>query len=543
MSWMNEYPRPQMKRSSFFSLNGGWNLDGKKVNVPFPPQSKFSGYKGVVGDELNYQKAFTLPEGFAAAGQRVLLHFGAVDQIADVYVNGKHVANHIGGYLPFYADVTDALQPGENEVKLHVVDTLSHVYPYGKQRKDRGGMWYTPVSGIWQTVWMEAVPEIHVEKIKITPDMKGIDLTVFANAENCHVEISGAGEWDVEANKSVRIEIAEPHLWSPEDPYLYGMKITAGEDCVESYFALRKVEIAEGKGKQRILLNGKAVFWNGLLDQGYFPNGIFLPDEPDFYAEEVRRMKALGINMLRKHIKIEPEAFYYACDKLGMLVMQDMVNNGGYNYFFDTVLPNAGFLWRPDWLTAWHKTPTKEMFLRHSLDTLEHLHNHPCIISYTVFNEAWGQFSADRNYKILKAADRSRVFDATSGWFWQKESDLDSYHVYFKNSHLKGKNRPVLLSECGGYARPIPGHMFNESNKYGYGTEDTEEALTARIEKMWDEMVLPSIPDGLCGVIYTQVSDVEDEINGLYTYDREICKVDAKRMRVLAEKAQKLLEE
>lgn len=543
MSWMNEYPRPQLRRNSFFSLNGEWQMDGGSIIVPFPPQSKLSGYKGKLNEDgkLNYTRAFELPQGFAAPGQRVRLHFGAVDQIADVAVNGKDVVHHEGGYLPFFADITDALREGENVLQVRVIDTLSHDYPYGKQRKDRGGMWYTPVSGIWQSVWMEAVPQQPVEKIRITPDMTGIDLIVQTKAKDCRVEIPGVGEWNIRPNVLERINVPEPKLWSPDSPHLYDITVIAGEDRVESYFALRKVEIKTVSGKPRVLLNGKPVFWNGLLDQGYFPNGIFLPNDPDFYAEEVRRMKALGVNLLRKHIKVEPETFYYACDKIGMLVMQDMVNNGGYNYFFDTVLPNAGVLWRPDWLTGFLGKKRKAFFTQHSLDIQQHLYNHPCVVSYTIFNEGWGQFNADKNYEIIQAADPTRIYDATSGWFWQNKSDMDSYHVYFKNKQLKGGKRPVLLSECGGYARPIPGHMFNESNKYGYGTEETEDALTARIEKMWDEMVLPSIPNGMFGVIYTQVSDVEDEINGLYTYDREICKVDAARMRALAKKADALI--
>ena len=537
MSWMTEYPRPQLKRDSFFCLNGVWQLDGKDINVPFPPQSRLSGYEGQVGDELHYVKKFALPAGFAD-NKRVRLHFGAVDQVCKVFVNGKPVAEHEGGYLPFFADVTDVLAEGENELVVDAVDTLSHDYPYGKQRKDRGGMWYTPVSGIWQTVWMEAVPEKAIENVKITPNLKGITVVVEGGDGRCWIEIPGEGKWEAECGKAVRIEIEKPRLWTVDDPYLYDMTVVSGGDRVESYFALRTMEVS---GK-KILFNGKPLFLNGVLDQGYFEDGIFLPGEPEEYERDVLRMKEMGMNLLRKHIKVEPQAFYYACDRLGMLVMQDMVNTGGYNYLLDTVLPNMGFLKRNDRCRNPEKDLSKVNFTKHSLDILEHLHSHPCVVSYTIFNEGWGQFNADYHYDLLKNADSTRVYDATSGWFWQKKSDVDSWHIYFRNKKVKGGTRPGLLSECGGYARPIDGHMFNPKNEYGYGTAATEEALTAKIELMWEEMVYPSIEGGLCGVIFTQISDVEDEINGLYTYDRQVCKATPARLSALVKKAQEMLE-
>jgi len=538
MSWMTEYPRPQLKRDSFFCLNGVWKLDGEDINVPFPPQSRLSGYMGDVKDALHYERSFVLPEGFAAPGMRVRLHFGAVDQVCEVFVNGKSVACHEGGYLPFFADITDALCDGENRLCVDAVDTLSHDYPYGKQRKDRGGMWYTPVSGIWQSVWLEAVPEKPIENVRITPDLKGIDVVVETSEKECTIEIPGEGTWTCESGKSFRIDISEPHLWSVDDPHLYDIVVTAGSDRVESYFALRTMTV-EGK---KILFNGKPIFLNGVLDQGYFEDGIFLPEEPEEYARDVRRMKEMGMNLLRKHIKVEPQAFYHACDRLGMLVMQDMVNTGGYNYLLDTALPNLGFLKRSDRCKKTDADRSKVNFTKHSLDILEHLYSHPCVVSYTIFNEGWGQFNSDYHYDLLKNADPTRVYDSTSGWFWQKKSDVDSWHIYFRNKKVKPGQRPGLLSECGGYARPIPGHMFNPKNEYGYGTAATEEALTQKIELMWNEMVFPSIEGGLCGVIFTQISDVEDEINGLYTYDRQVCKATPERLAALVKKAQAMLE-
>jgi len=542
MNWTDAYPRPQLRRESYFCLNGKWTLNGDEINVPFPPQAELSGYTGIIGDELDYSHSFSLPDGFLPAGYRLILHFGAADQIADVYINGTPVSHHEGGYLPFSADITAAIIAGENTLSVRITDALSHDYPYGKQRKKRGGMWYTPVSGIWQTVWMEAVPEKHIESIEILPDMMGITLTVHSKSNLCSVDIPGTGTFECACEKPLRIDITNPHLWSVNDPYLYCFTVSAGEDCIESYFALRTVETGMSKGHPCVLLNKKPLFLNGALDQGYFPDGIYLPAAPEAFERDILNMKELGINLLRKHCKVEPEVFYHACDRLGMLVMQDMVNSGGYSFIPDTALPTIGLKWRPDSLRGRRTTKRRSFFTRHALDTQKHLYNHPCIIAYTIFNEGWGQFDSDRHYHLLKKVDPSRLYDATSGWFAQRDSDFDSRHVYFRNMVLHGKRLPLFLSECGGYARPIEGHMFNEKNKYGYGSTDSEEALTARIEQMWREMVLPSIENGLCGLVYTQVSDVEDEINGLYTYDRHICKVSKKRLCALAEKAQKLLE-
>jgi len=518
--WMNEYPRPQLRRESFFSLNGVWQVNGQNIRVPYPPQSKLSGWIGDVPDTLDYSRVFTLPSGFAAPAFRVLLHFGAVDQTAKVFVNGHAVARHEGGYLPFFADVTDALKPGENTLTVQAVDTLSRDYPYGKQSKQRGGMWYTPVSGIWQSVWMEAVPERPIERLTILPDLTGITLTVDCDEPLCRVEIPGLPARSIETRRPVRIDINDPVLWTPDNPHLYPLVVCTDADRVESYFALRMVETKLHGRFPRVFLNGQPLFLNGVLDQGYFTDGLFLPTSPEGYDEDVLRMKELGVNLLRKHVKIEPETFYYACDRLGMLVMQDMVNTGGYNYLLDTVLPTIGFQRRSDGCAHPDKDAAKSFFTRHSLETVSHLFNHPSIISWCIFNEGWGQFNANEHYELIRHADPTRLIDSTSGWFCQTRSDFDSRHVYFRNKLLKRKDFPLLLSECGGYARPIEGHMFNPQAQYGYGAADSEEALTAKIELMWKEMVLPSVSHGLCGVIYTQLSDVEDEINGLYTFDR-----------------------
>lgn len=538
-TWHEEYPRPMLKRESYYSLNGEWTLNNNHIIVPFPPQSKLSQYENEVQELLHYHKSFTLPENFYKENERVILHLGAVDQTCKVYINNTLLGANEGGYLPFHFDITDYLQD-ENELVVTAMDTLNHDYPYGKQRKDRGGMWYTPVSGIWQSVWLEAVPSHSIDQIKILPTLNSVHLDIETDANDYTITIPLKTKEFKQTyhTKSIDIVLDEEdiELWSPENPYLYHFTIDTETDHVESYFALREIKIED----KNLYLNNKKIFLHGVLDQGYFEDGIFLPESPQEYENDVLRMKELGLNFLRKHIKIEPETFYYACDKHGMFVMQDMVNNGGYNYIFDTVLPNIGLVYRKD---KDKSTPVqREIFEDYMKKTLKHLYNHPCIIAYTIFNEGWGQFNSDDMYNICKSLDNSRFYDSTSGWFHQKKNDVDSLHVYFKTKPLKTKmNKPIFLSECGGYTRLIEDHVFNKDATYGYGTTHSEKELTEKIEKLYEKMVYTSIPNGLCGCVYTQLSDVEDEINGLYTYDRQVCKVNKEKMLEIKNKIESLL--
>ena len=548
-SWDRTYPRPRLRRDSFFPLGQGWTLNGRPIRVPWPPQAPLSGWTGEVGDVLRYKTAFTLPEGFAAPGFRVLLHFGAVDQVAEAWVNGKSVVRHEGGYLPFSADITAALLPGENRLEVKAVDTLSRDYPYGKQHKRPHGMWYTPVSGIWQTVWLEAVPERGaVSALRITPDLTGIDVEVEAGGAEFTVSVPlGEGRYVTArgVEGSVRLELPHPHLWSPEDPYLYELTAATETDRVESYFALRTVTTREISGRPRLCLNGKPVFLHGVLDQGYFEDGLFLPAEPEEYERDILRMKELGFNTLRKHVKIEPEAFYHACDRLGMLVLQDMVNSGGYGYLRDTVIPNFVSRRRSD-LGGGGSEKRKAFFERHCLDTVAHLQNHPCIVGWTIFNEGWGQYDSDRICRLLKGADPARFFVSASGWFAQEEGDVESEHIYFSSRVLEGtrSGKFLLLSECGGFPLRVEGHTARDRKSYGYGGQArTPGELTGRVQGLYDGMVLPSVPKGLCGCIYTQLSDVEGENNGLYTYDRQVRKVSAGAMLDVARRLEAALAE
>lgn len=570
--WHQEYPRPQFRRDSFFSLDGKWQLNGAPIHVPFAPEAKLSGYRGRErGSRLSYRRYFRLPEGFAGEDDDILLHFGAVDQRARVRLNGRVIAKHEGGYLPFSINITRALVPGENQLCVDVIDSLSHAYPYGKQHRRPHGMWYTPVSGIWQSVWIEAVPRKgRIQELRITPSLDQVEILAAADSEELTIAIGGEGiekpfvmtatglpgllhmregrtcleapgceDPDIPmVGQRFRIRMEDTglplHHWTPEHPYLYTLTLETATDQVESYFALRTIDTGVKNGKPVLLLNGEPIFLHGVLDQGYFLDGHYLPEEPAEYRRDICRMKSLGFNCLRKHIKIEPEVFYYACDREGMLVIQDMVQNGGYSWILDTALPNLGFQKRSDHRPGW--TKRRMIFVQHMKDTLEHLYNHPCIVIYTIFNEGWGQFDSDRMYRICRKLDGTRLYNSTSGWFAQKESNFDSVHAYFRNRKLTAGTRPLLISECGGYVRKIEGHLWKSYGGYGYGTAKSREELTRRIEALYEEMVLPSIADGACGCIYTQLSDVEGEINGLYTYDRKVCKVEKERIRAIAER-------
>ena len=548
MSWGESYPRKQLRRDSFFPLNRGWRLNGRPIQVPWPPQAPLSGWVGDVGDVLRYENIFTLPEGFVPPEHRVMLHFGAVDQVAQVRVNGVEVIRHEGGYLPFSADVTGALCPGKNRLEVKAVDTLSHDYPYGKQHRRPHGMWYTPVSGIWQPVWLEAVPVWGaVASIRYTPDLTGVTVEADTGGAEYNLTVclgNGQSLTVVGRDGPLRLDIPEPVLWRPGLPHLYRVTVTTATDRVESYFALRTVDTREIRGHTRLCLNGEPVFLHGVLDQGYFADGLYLPREPVEYLKDVRRMQKLGFNTLRKHVKVESEQFYTTCDVLGMLVVQDMVNSGEYHYVGDTVIPTFLSKKRND-AGRDRNEHRKAFFERHCLDTVAHLYNHPCVIGWTAFNEGWGQYDSDRIYRLLKSTDPTRFVMSTSGWFAQKESDVQSEHIYFNSRVLEGTQpgKFLFLSECGGFSRRVEGHVSQDRKNYGYGEQaKSGKELTERIRAMYDDMVLPSIPKGLCGCIYTQLSDVEGETNGLYTYDRQVCKVDQDAMLGISAEVRQALE-
>ncbi len=533
----DEYPRPQLRRDSFICLNGNWMLDVMRqrkgcvaedlsVTVPFPVGSRLSGVSFPIkkNDTLEYNRFFSYRKN---NNKRLILHFGAVDQVCLVFVNDKKAGEHIGGYLPFSFDITDLVLEGENHLQVLATDKLDTELAYGKQTEKRGGMWYTPISGIWQTVWLEEVPERHIEKINFTPDMTGVDIEIVGGEANKKLIFDGK-EYSF-SGSSFRLEVDSPKHWTPENPKLYDITVVSGEDRVESYFALRKIEI---RGND-ILLNGRPYFFHGLLDQGYFSDGIYLPAAPEGFKNDILKMKELGFNMLRKHIKIEPDIFYYYCDKYGMAVFQDFVNCGRYSFLTDTALPTIGLR---KGISHRVSKRRRETFIKDGEETVSLLYSHPSVCYYTIFNEGWGQFDAVNMYEHFSALDKTRVWDATSGWFQTGKSDVLSEHIYFKPVKLKNDGRPLVLSEFGGYSYKAEGHSFNLDKNYGYKTFGSEKELEKGLCDLYRNEIIPAIKEqGLCACVLTQVSDVEDETNGLYTYDRQVIKVDPKEMKRVAD--------
>lgn len=542
--WADEYPRPQMKRDSYFSLCGEWTLTlerhGKQkelgtVRIPFPPESTLSLIGRPLGkrERYVYEKKFTLTDNLHA--KKLILHFGAVDQIAEVTLNGKPICTHVGGYLPFEADITDAAVIGTNTLHVRVTDTLDTELCYGKQCKKRGGMWYTPISGIWQPVWLEYVPQNHIRSLRITPTLDSVTLEVEGGSTEKALSVEtpdGVREYRF-TGKRFTLSVDNPILWMPENPYLYHFTLTDGTDTVRSYFALRTVDVQTVNGKARLCLNGRPYFFHGLLDQGYYSDGIYLPATPDGYRFDIQKMKALGFNTLRKHIKIEPDVFYYECDRLGMIVFQDMVNNGHYSFLYDTALPTLGMK-----KGFAHRASAKRKadFENSAKETINLLYNHPSVCYYTIFNEGWGQYKgADRIYDELKTLDPTRIYDTASGWFYPAKSDVQSEHVYFKPVALTAGELPLVLSEFGGYSCKLGGHAFNLDKTYGYRTCKTQAELEDALDALYRNEIIPAIKNGLSAAILTQVSDVEDETNGLVTYDRRVVKVTQSRMQEIAD--------
>lgn len=556
---LQEYPRPQMVRDSYINLNGLWSYavtkaDAKperwdgEILVPFSPECELSGVKRTLRADqtLWYHREVVIPYGFFRG--RIILHFGAVDQQAELFINGVSACVHTGGYLPFEADITELLSEiikneasgRETSFLLTVAvkdDTDASYHARGKQKTKKGGIWYTPQSGIWQTVWLESVPEEHIEKLYITPkyDDSAVELTICSNSQrSCTARIGGIVA-QVPANEPTRISLLGFTSWTPERPHLYELKLQMGEDVVQSYFAMRKFEISEDKeGKKRFFLNGKPYFHNGLLDQGYWPDGLYTAPSDEAMIFDIQTAKDMGFNMLRKHIKIEPLRWYYHCDRLGMLVWQDAVNGGG-KYRMTTVTAPV--------LTGKHKKDDdyagfaredergREEFIQELDEMTDTLYNCACIALWTIFNEGWGQFDAEKAYLRLREKDASRPIDHASGWHDQGIGDIKSHHVYFKPFVYRDdeEGRTVILSEFGGYRYRIPEHSL-PVRAFGYKTCKTEEELCTSYTALYEEQIIPAMKKGLAAAVYTQLSDVEGECNGLISYDRKIIKLSAETL-------------
>ena len=550
---LSEYPRPQLVRDSYLCLNGEWeyainknadipqNFDGKII-VPFSPETSASGVNRMVGsdDYLYYRLSFKLDKNFIK--DKVILHFTAVDQIAEVYLNDQYLGKHVGGYLPFEFEIKQYLKE-ENILILRVQDKTDDVeLSRGKQKINRGGIWYTPQSGIYMPVWLESVSNDYIKNIKITPDLdnKQVKIIVYSDSEMATIHIFGK-DHIITTNKEHTFNVEDLHEWSPENPYLYVFSVATENDVVNSYFAMRKVSITEHNGHKVIALNNKPYFMKGVLDQGYYQKGLYTPEDYQEYINDIQLVKSLGFNTIRKHIKIEAPRWYYECDRLGILVWQDFINGGGHYKFPTIAFPL---------ITGIHKKDTKyarfarknaecrDFSLQEFKDTIDYLYNVPSIVLWTIFNEGWGQFDSVKIYDELKQIDDTRLYDHASGWHDQGISDVKSLHVYFKAVKMpkekETKNRSVILSEFGGFLLPIEGHM--QKGKKTYRSYKDFNTWLKVYEECINRDVIANIPKGLSAAIYTQLSDVEDELNGFVTFDREVVKVDIEKIKSINDK-------
>ena len=569
-----EYPRPAMRRDSCEILNGPWQYAITQtaeypaawqgsILVPYSSEAPASGVGRTLqpGQWLHYHRLFAPPAG---EGGRVLLHFGAVDYACAVQVNGHLAGGHRGGYWPFTLDITDLLNGTDrNSLWVAVQDPTGHgTQARGKQTLKPGGMFYPAQSGIWQTVWLERVPDNYIQTLTVTPDYDARTVTVRVHtakpggAVNLWAMVRAGGvtiaeDWgsdEADQDGEVTLNIPEEHFfpWSPDTPFLYDLTVGTNQgeeaefDTVHSYFALRKWSCApDAHGVLRFCLNDKPILLNGLLDQGYWPEGLYTPPSDAAVERELSEVKALGFNLLRKHAKIEPQRWYYHCDRLGLIVWQDIVNGGSaYNLWFVTYLTNVlqPLLRRfPDGkacrrLLSRAKPAGREEYAHELADTVQALQCHPCIACWVPFNEGWGQFDAGKAVQALRTLDGTRLVDEASGWFDQGGGDVHSLHNYFYPLRIRPQKRTVALSEYGGIAWPMPGHEPPHKT-YGYGTAKDRQELTARYKKLQLKTVLPQLEKGLSALVYTQLTDVEDEVNGLFTYDRAAVKPDANAVR------------
>lgn len=555
----NEYPRPQMVRENWTNLNGYWEyaiedkskakpekFDGK-ILVPFPVESELSGVKKMVGEHnyLWYRKSIEAPK--LAKDERLLIHFGAVDWEAVVYVNGKEAGTHKGGFDPFSFDITDFLTDGPQQIEVRVWDpTDKGTQPRGKQVEKPVGIWYTPVTGIWQTVWLEKVPEFHIQNLKITPDIDKrllhVEVMTTTSSESRLIEISALADGKEVSQATLpygakskdgilTLSIPSPRLWSPEDPFLYDLKVVLKSqdgkvvDAVQSYFGMRKISLGKDqKGYTRIMLNNKPLFQFGLLDQGWWPDGLFTPPSEEAMLYDVEMTKEMGFNMIRKHVKVEPARFYYQCDKMGMLVWQDMPNG---NYFQELRIE------------AWEKEDAKRsvesslQFEEELKEMMDDFHSFPSIVVWVPFNEGWGQYDTERIAKWVKNYDPSRLSDTPSGWTDRGLGDMVDIHLYpGPGMEPAEENRASVLGEFGGLGYPVEGHLWWDKKNWGYLTYYSEGEFQREFEHLMNSLKGP-VANGLSAAVYTQTTDVEGEVNGLITYDRKLVKVEPKKLKAM----------
>lgn len=542
-----EYPRPQFKRDSYLSLNGEWDLSFSKedkplgsydykITVPFSPECPLSGVnRALQKDEfLIYEKKFELPADFNKG--RVFINFGAVDQIARVYLNDMPVATHHGGYTPFSFEITQYLVDGENKLNVTVRDLCEdNSYSRGKQSSNRGGIWYTPQSGIWQSVWLESTPADYIEYVKITPNLDK-EQVEFESKQRVQKLIYDGDNLIADTTDNV-VKIDNIKTWSPENPFLYKVVFVYGKDRVDSYFGMRKFSVGVHNGLPRLFLNNKPYFHNGLLDQGYYPDGYLTPPSNDAMKYDVETVKACGFNMLRKHIKIEPMLWYHYCDVNGIIVWQDMVNGGGKYGLEVSVLPFIGINLDDSNYKTFKRTDeiARKQYYTELKEMVDALYNCPCIAMWVPFNEGWGQFDSAKAYELLKAWDKTRLVDSASGWHDRGVTDIISKHIYFTPIVVKSGDKPWCLTEFGGLSTRIDGHTFNDK-MFGYKIYKTTDSLTKAYSKLFNKTIIGQIEKGLSATVYTQVTDVEDELNGIMTYDRRVIKINPTVLKEINER-------
>jgi beta-galactosidase/beta-glucuronidase len=562
-----DYPRPQLIRPDWQNLNGLWEyaitpkeqeefpgVHGQ-ILVPFPLESALSGVKRSLNpdERLWYRRTFILDPAWL--GKRVLLHFGAVDWECEVRVNDEVAGRHRGGYLPFWFDITDAVREGENELLVAISDpTDSSWGARGKQVLKPKSIWYTTVSGIWQTVWLEPVPESYIKGLRITPDFdhgavsvevkragkpnpqSRLRVTAYSGGKQITATAAAANA------ESVTLAIEDVRPWSPQSPHLYDLTVEYGDDRVKSYFGMRKFSLGkDDQGRTRLCLNNRALFQFGPLDQGYWPDGLYTPPSVEALCYDLDVIQRLGFNMLRKHVKVEPARYYYECDRRGIIVWQDMPNGAKPVGDATSLLAILFGSRRGDgnYTYAGREEPESREDFRHEIEEMiGHLANFPCIGMWVPFNEGWGQIDSREIAKWVKELDPTRPVDAASGWFDQGGGNCKSLHVYFKKLPRKRpeKERAVVLSEFGGYSLKLPGHLWNPATMFGYRKYASSRELTEAYLKLLENELIPWIKRGLSAAVYTQTTDVEIEINGFLSYDREVEKMDFERVKAIHRK-------